>query len=274
MVPQPPQLVSVLSAVSQPLRVLASQLPQPLLQTGAHALAAQLVVPWALVHAVPQLPQFDTLLASATSQPLATLASQLAKPELQLAMPHALLAHRGVPFAVVQVLLQKPQSATVFVRLVSQSAAFVSQSPRPAGHIETWQAWLAQTWNDVSHVSPQPPQLFGSVAMLVSQPLTGLPSQSEKPAAHTGVHALATQLVVPFAFEQTVPQLPQACTAVRRSVSQPFWTLPSQSPAVPGAQTGVQTPCEHEVLPSAVVHADVQPPQLITSLAVAVSQPF
>ena len=66
-----------------------------------------------------------------------------------------------------------------------------------------------QTWNDVSHVTPQPPQLPGSVAMRVSQPLARLPSQSEKPAAQTGVHAPATQLVVPLAFVQTAPQLPQ-----------------------------------------------------------------
>ena len=79
--PQPPQLVSVLTAVSQPLRRLLSQLPQPLLHTGAQVLAEQLVLPCALVHAVPQLPQFETLVASVTSQPLATFVSQLAKPE-------------------------------------------------------------------------------------------------------------------------------------------------------------------------------------------------
>jgi hypothetical protein len=76
--PQFPQLVIVLSAVSQPLRGLLSQLPQPLLQVGAHVLALQFVLPCALVHAVPQLPQFETLVASATSQPLVTFASQLA----------------------------------------------------------------------------------------------------------------------------------------------------------------------------------------------------
>jgi hypothetical protein len=137
--PQLPQLVRVLSAVSQPLRGLLSQLPQPLLQVGAHVLAVQLVLPCALVQAVPQLPQFDVFVASVTSQPLATFASQLAKPELQLAIPQVLLAQRGVPFAVVQVLLQKPQSPTVRVRSVSQSAAFESQSPVPGRHVDTWQ---------------------------------------------------------------------------------------------------------------------------------------
>jgi hypothetical protein len=74
-----------------------------------------------LVQAVPQLPQFDRFVASVTSQPLAAFVSQLAKPPLQLAMPHALFVQRGVPFAVVHRLLQKPQSPTVSVRSVSQS---------------------------------------------------------------------------------------------------------------------------------------------------------
>jgi hypothetical protein len=74
-----------------------------------------------LVHAVPQLPQFATFVASVTSQPLGTALSQSALPALQLAIPHVPLVQLGVPFAVVHVLLQNPQSLTVPVRLVSQS---------------------------------------------------------------------------------------------------------------------------------------------------------
>ena len=113
--PQPPQCVTVLTAVSQPLRGLPSQLPQPLLQDGTQELPVQLVLPWALVQAVPQLPQFDTFVASVTSQPLATVPSQFAKPELQLATRQALLEQPGVPLGVVHTLLQKPQSLTVSV---------------------------------------------------------------------------------------------------------------------------------------------------------------
>jgi hypothetical protein len=119
------------------LRAFESQLPQPLLQVGTHEPAEQLVLPCALVQAVPQLPQFDTFVASVTSQPLVTFVSQSAWPELQLAIPHVLFVQRGVPFAAVHVLLQNPQSLTLFVRFVSQSDWFVSQSPEPAGHIET-----------------------------------------------------------------------------------------------------------------------------------------
>jgi hypothetical protein len=119
---QLPQFVSVLSAVSQPLRAFASQLPQPLLQVGAQELLEQLVLPCALVQAVPQLPQFARFVASVTSQPLAAFVSQSAWPGLQLAIAQAPLVHRGAPFAVVHVLLQKPQSLSVSVRSVSQSA--------------------------------------------------------------------------------------------------------------------------------------------------------
>jgi hypothetical protein len=112
----------VSSAVSQPLRELPSQSPQPLLQLGAQELAAQLVLPWALVQAIPQPPQFDTFVVRLTSQPVATFASQSAKPAEQLATPHVLLVQRGIPFAAVQMLLQKPQSPRVSVRSVSQSA--------------------------------------------------------------------------------------------------------------------------------------------------------
>jgi hypothetical protein len=48
----------------------------------------------------------------------------------------------------------------------------------------------------------------------------------------------------------------------------------SQSPDIPGTQLGMQTPSEHCVVPSEVVHARSQPPQLMSSLEVAVSQPL
>jgi hypothetical protein len=76
--PQLPQWVTVLSAVSQPFCGSLSQLSQPLLQIGAQLPSMQLVLPCAVVQAAPQLPQFALSLASVTSQPLATLASQFA----------------------------------------------------------------------------------------------------------------------------------------------------------------------------------------------------
>ena len=77
--PQLPQFVTLVSAVSQPLRALASQFPQLApLQTGTHAPAAQLVLPCALVQAAPQLPQLSVSVRKLTSQPLAAVTSQSA----------------------------------------------------------------------------------------------------------------------------------------------------------------------------------------------------
>jgi hypothetical protein len=88
------------------------------------------------------------------------------------------------------------------------------------------------------------------------------------------VHTPLTQLVEPCAFAQAMPQLPQAATSVMRFASQPFEAMLSQFPDMPGTQAGMQIPSEQPVVPNDVVHSRSQPPQLITSLAVAVSQPL
>jgi hypothetical protein len=75
-VPHPPQLVRVLSGVSHPFGAFASQFPQPVEQTGAHAPDEQLVVPCPLVHTTPQAPQFEVVVR-AVSHPSATLRLQL-----------------------------------------------------------------------------------------------------------------------------------------------------------------------------------------------------
>lgn len=76
--PHVPQLLVVLSCVSQPFGRLLSQSPHPVLQLGAHTDDAQVVVPCAFVHAVPQAPQWLALPRRSTSQPFAGAASQLA----------------------------------------------------------------------------------------------------------------------------------------------------------------------------------------------------
>ena len=76
--PHMPQLLVVLSAVSQPFGRLLSQSPKPVLQLGTHADDAQLVVPCAFVHAMPQAPQFAVLVRVFTSQPFGTALSQFA----------------------------------------------------------------------------------------------------------------------------------------------------------------------------------------------------
>jgi hypothetical protein len=61
-------LVVVPSCVSQPSFGLL-QLAQPLRQVGTHTLFVQAVPPCALLHAVPQAPQFAVLFVMLISQP-------------------------------------------------------------------------------------------------------------------------------------------------------------------------------------------------------------
>jgi hypothetical protein len=83
-VPQPPQLVRELRAVSQPLLATVSQLPRPASQVPtAHVPEAQVSVPPASAHATPHPPQ-SVRVRVLRSQPLPSLPSQLSKPALQV----------------------------------------------------------------------------------------------------------------------------------------------------------------------------------------------
>ena len=98
--PQAPQLVTVVIAVSQPFRALPSQLPKPALHVGTQAPAVQTVEPFGFVQASPQPPQCGTDVWVLVSQPLLGRLSQLPKPELQLGV-HVPLGQVVVPFALV-----------------------------------------------------------------------------------------------------------------------------------------------------------------------------
>ena len=77
---------------------------------------------------------------------------------------------------------------------------------------------------------PQPPQLFGSVALFDSQPFVALPSQLLKPALQEIPQTPALQALEEFARAgHTVPQVPQLLRSVALADSQPLATLPSQS---------------------------------------------
>ena len=128
---------------------------------------------------------------------------------------------------------QPPQFPALLVIFTSQPSTclLLSQSAKPALQVPL-QTPLPQfaVMFDAEHTIPQPPQLDVDDKMLVSQPLFLLLSQSAKPALHTGLHALETQLVVPLAFVHAVPQAPQFVTELVVLVSQPLMWLPSQSP--------------------------------------------
>ena len=76
-VPHAPQLVVVLSGASQPLLTSVSQLPHPALHAIEHVLSVHDGTPLVLLQALPHVPQLPTFVCVLTSQPLASVASQL-----------------------------------------------------------------------------------------------------------------------------------------------------------------------------------------------------
>jgi len=113
-----------------------------------------------------------------------------------------------------------------------------------------------------------------SVFRLVSQPFVGFPSQSANPAAQVGTQAPFVQVAVPFAFEQTVPQVPQFATLVFRFASQPSAATPSQFPKPLLQERMPHVPDEHVAVAFKREQALPQLPQFATLLWVFVSQPF
>src|SRR4051812_36398697 len=83
----------------------------------------------------------------------------------------------------------------------------------------------------IGQTVPQPPQFFGSVLRLASQPLASLPSQLPKPPLQPMSTQLpALQLPLPLVKVQGRPHMPQLGSDEVRSVSQPLPRLPSQLP--------------------------------------------
>ena len=87
--------------------------------------------------------------------------------------------------------------------------------------------------------TPQPPQLFGSVAEAISQPFAPDRSQSEVPAGQ----AVQTLFEQTWVAEQAMPQPPQLLLSWVVLISQPLPVLPSQS-AVPEGQVDTHVPFE------------------------------
>ena len=95
--PQPLQFNAlVLVLVSQPLAALLSQLQKPATQLIPQTPRVQVAVPLVVSQALPQALQCAGVASRSTSQPLATLLSQLPQPTLQ-AIEHWLFEQVAVP---------------------------------------------------------------------------------------------------------------------------------------------------------------------------------
>jgi hypothetical protein len=262
-VPQPPQLFRfVWVFVSHPFERLLSQLPKPGSQAIEQAPSEQLAVPFALLHALPQLPQFAMLEFVFTSHPLVDTPSQFANPDVQVPSVHVPDGQDSAAFGRLQVAPHAPQFVSVLSDVSQPFAESPSQSPRPGLHVET--PHTPETQFGVppagGHTLLHRPQLLMFVLMFVSQPFAGLPSQFPEPALHVGTQTPPVHAVVPFTALQVAPHRPQL-VVVLSGVSHPSTGSPLQSPH-PAAHTGAQVPATHDVVPCAFVHALPHAPQL------------
>jgi len=141
------------------------------------------------------------------------------------------------------------------------------QSCMPAGHAQ------AAFWHVLPPVhtfaEPQPPQWFGSLVVLTSQPFATSMSQSAKPALHDAMAQLELlQTGVALGVVHALPQVPQLLRSLVVWISQPFDATLSQS-----AKPALHEPMAHiELLQAAValgsVHTLLHVPQLLGSLVV------
>jgi hypothetical protein len=282
--PQVPQLLGSAAVwSSQPSAFIMLQSPQPVVHAMAHVPLAHEAVPFAVPHFFLHAPQLLVSVFVLTSQPLAFVMSQSAKPALQL-IEHIEAAHDAVPLAVPQALPQPPQFvALVDVFTSHPSAGFMLQSAFGSMHVIPQTPFVHAAMPPTAvQACPQAPQLLVSVPVPTSQPFVGLWSQSEKPAAQPFAGMLHGD-AVPGALHTSVTwfvlhevlQSPQ-WLGVLIAVSQPSLAMPLQSACVGSVQTTLeQTPLTQlSVAPPAVLHAWPQPLQLSLSVLVLISQPF
>ena len=235
LVPQPPQFVGVLSAVSQPFVRLVSQSPKPLpAQFGTQTPPVHGFGAFVCEHTTPQPPQFDT--PCAVSQPVAVELSQLKNPLLQFPILHVMLtlgitSQLGAAFANEQLALQAPQFVAVLMSRSQPLSLLPSQVAKPKLQpgLQLWEPALPAhdgvPFNAV-HTCAQAPQLL-TVFSCVSQTVSPLQSsKSEAQVVATQVPVVHDSLEV--GKSQTVPHEPQSLV-VSSDLSQPLLLFRSQS---------------------------------------------
>jgi hypothetical protein len=229
--PQVPQFNVVVSAVSQPLASVESQLSKPALQAWmAHEPVEQVAAAFVLVQAVAHAPQCASEVRLC-SQPLAEFPSQSPSPGVQSVATQAPVAQVAFLPAKLQVVPQLAQSVRVLSAVSQPFAGLLSQSPKPALQMVSAQVPVAQLAVAFARAQgmPQAPQL-DVVVSGASQPLAAFTSQFPKPAVQApSAHVPEAQLEAAFANTHVVPQTPQF-VAVVSDASQPFASARSQLP--------------------------------------------
>jgi len=271
---------SVVATDSQPLPASESQSLNPVKQAKLHIPLPHVGRAFVTLGQTRRhMPQFAMLTEMFTSQPFEASVSQSAKPGTQ--------SRRQVPPPQTGVVFSPPRGQTVphapqlaVVVRVSTSqpfAGFASQFAKPGLQVnpQVPAVHVATEFATGAHALPHIPQCVVLDVTSASQPFAAVASQLPNPIAQRRAQAPAAQVAVEFAPEgQTARHEPQLAMSARTSVSHPEATLPSQSPKpalhvmpqVPAAQAGAEF--------AAVAHIVVHVPQLVTLLAVLVSQPL
>ncbi len=124
------------------------------------------------------------------------------------------------------------------------------------------------------HCTPHAPQLFASMTVLRSQPLSGSASQLAQPATHVKPHTPAAHVgVLCGGVLHGAPQAPQLFTSVTALTSQPLAGLPSQLEK-PAEHPNPHEPPAQALVPFAVgLHDVLHRPQCARSVALLISQP-
>jgi hypothetical protein len=174
---------------------------------------------WAPAQAARHAPQFARSLVVLTSQPLAAIPSQSAKPALQV-NPQAPAAQVAVALAGAEhALPQRPQCVVLARVSTSQPlVAMPSQLSKPALQVSPHvpAAHAGEALAPVGQRVPQAPQLLVSVGSGASQPVAGIPSQSAVRigSVHRRRQRPASQRAsLPGPEAQRLPQAPQWLTS-------------------------------------------------------------
>src|SRR5579872_2211220 len=179
--------------------------------------------------------------------------------------------------AALQTFPHAPQLAWfVFVFTSHPSNGSPLQSRKPGLHAPTVHVppLHAGVLFPTLHALPHPPQLFGSVPVLSSQPSAGFPLQSPKPALHVPtVHVPPLQPGVSFCTGHDLPHPPQLAGSAFVLSSQPSWGLPLQSPNPVLHVPTVHAPPLQPGVSFCTGHERPHPPQLPGSVFVLTSQP-
>jgi hypothetical protein len=227
--PQRPQLLVPLRAVSQPLEGLPSQSPKPGSHDSPQVPLAQVAAPLVpLGQTRPQVPQLPAELSVATSQPLLGWLSQSELPGEQV-MRQTPITHAAVLLGPeAHALPQAPQLPALLLRFTSQPlAGSPSQLAKPALQV-SWQAPMTQLAAALAPTGQALPQRPQSVASLwrFAQEFPQRVCPDWQPDTHCDIPPVVAHRGVDP--EHARPQAPQLAEPSSET-SQPLVESPSQS---------------------------------------------